>query len=397
MNVPKLRFKEFTEDWNKKTVSQICEVFGRIGYRGYTVNDIVSKEIGVLTLSPGNITSFNTIFSKNNDTYITKEKYEESPEIKVYNGDILFVKTGSTLGKFCYVENLNEPATINPQLIVINNPKLNPRFISLLLGVESFQKQIARTKIGGAVPTLTQQEFRNYIIHIPSSEEAKKISDFFMLMDKKIQLQQQKIDLLQEQKKGFLQKMFPKAGETQPEMRFKKFTGNWESRKLGEIATTTIGEFVIKTKQNDNNLYPVYNGGVTYTGKYDDYNNEGPKVVISARGANAGFVNIVNGKYWAGNSCYSVGVSDENKYNIEFLYQYIKRNQWLFTAYQQAANIPSVSKADVEKFEILYPCFEEQKKISTFFKQLDDTIALYQQKLDFYKEQKKGFMQQMFI
>ena len=129
-----------------------------------------------------------------------------------------------------------------------------------------------------------------------------------------------------------------------PKRRFKEFSDNWERNLIGEIANITIGEFVIKNKQSDNGLYPVYNGGVSYTGKYDEYNNKGPKVIISARGANAGFINIVNGYYWAGNSCYSVSLNKDSKYNINYLYYFMKNNQNIFTENQQAANIPSVSK-----------------------------------------------------
>ena len=181
-----------------------------------------------------------------------------------------------------------------------------------------------------------------------------------------------------------------------PAIRFKGFTDAWEERKLGEISKTTIGEFVIKTKQSDESPYPVYNGGRSYTGKYDEYNNDGPKIVISARGANAGFVNYVSGRYWAGNSCYSVSVTKDDEFSIGYLYQFIKYNQVLFTAYQQAANIPSVSKSDVEKFSIKYPTVLEQKKIESFFKQLDNTIALHQRKLLKLKNVKKAMLEKMF-
>lgn len=187
-----------------------------------------------------------------------------------------------------------------------------------------------------------------------------------------------------------------KASQKIPKLRFKGFTDGWEERKLGEISKTTIGEFVIKTKQSDESPYPVYNGGRSYTGKYDEYNNDGPKIVISARGANAGFVNYVSGRYWAGNSCYSVSVTKEDEFSIGYLYQFIKYNQVLFTAYQQAANIPSVSKSDVEKFSIKYPTVLEQKKIESFFKQLDNTIALHQRKLDQLNQLKEALLQQMF-
>ena len=183
-------------------------------------------------------------------------------------------------------------------------------------------------------------------------------------------------------KKSMLEKMFSKNGSSVPEIRFSGFTDDWEQRKLGEVSKTSIGKFVIKKKQNDNSPYPVYNGGTSYTGFYDDYNNEGNKILVSARGANAGFVNIVKTRYWAGNSCYSIDLTDKSDFDIDFIYQEMKRNQSRFIDNQQAANIPSVSKADVEKFEIVAPAFEEQKKIAECFTNLDRLITLHQRKLE---------------
>ena len=166
---------------------------------------------------------------------------------------------------------------------------------------------------------------------------------------------------------------------------------------MGEFSKTTIGEFVIKTKQNPNSKYPVYNGGVSYTGFYDDFNNNGHKIIVSARGANAGFINIINGKYWAGNSCYSIDIQSDN-YCIEYVYHFMKHKQHLFTDFQQAANIPSVSKKDVEEFLISYPkSKEEQTKIGNFFKQLDDTIALHQREFEKFKILRKAYLKHIFI
>ena len=182
----------------------------------------------------------------------------------------------------------------------------------------------------------------------------------------------------------------------QPEIRFAGFTDDWEQRKLEEFSKTTIGEFVIKTKQNPNSKYPVYNGGVSYTGFYDDFNNNGHKIIVSARGANAGFINIINGKYWAGNSCYSIDIQDN--YCIEYVYHFMKHKQHLFTDFQQAANIPSVSKKDVEEFLISYPkSKEEQTQIGNFFKQLDDTIALHQRELEKFKILKTSYLENIFL
>jgi type I restriction enzyme S subunit len=181
-----------------------------------------------------------------------------------------------------------------------------------------------------------------------------------------------------------------------PDIRFKGFEEEWEENKLGKIGETTIGEFVIKTRQNPNGLYPVYNGGKTYTGFYNEYNNEGNKIVISARGANAGFVNIVENRYWAGNSCYSIEIDRKKKFDVYFIYFLIKRNQNIFTGSQQAANIPSISKSDVEKFIINHPDYFEQTQIGSYFKELDSIIRLQEQKLEKITNLKKAMLEKMF-
>ena len=172
---------------------------------------------------------------------------------------------------------------------------------------------------------------------------------------------------------------------------------SWEQRKLGEISRTTIGEFVIRTKQNDNSPYPVYNGGTSFTGFYEEFNNEGNKIIISARGANAGFVNVVKTRYWAGNSCYSVDLLDKIHFDTDFIYHEMKRNQSRFLDNQQAANIPSVSKTDVEKFNIDLPQVDEQKRISKFFDQIDSLITLHQRQVEKLKNIKSALLEKMFV
>ena len=84
-----------------------------------------------------------------------------------------------------------------------------------------------------------------------------------------------------------------------------------EYKSIGEIANVSIGEFVRKDKQSDNAPYPVFNGGISNTGFYFEYNMTANKIIMSARGANAGFVNKVTTNYWAGNSCYSIDANQD--------------------------------------------------------------------------------------
>lgn len=207
--VPEVRFPGFTDAWEQRKLGEISELNGRIGFRGYTVKDIVSKEDGgILTFSPTNIIN-NSLEVKGANTYITKEKYEESPEIKVDNGDILFVKTGSTLGKSALVSELMEPATINPQIVIIRSSKHLIQFLSVQFITNYVQKQITAAKIGGAVPTLTEREIKKFKFYIPNDlDETRKIGQLFSKLDSLITLHQRKLEHLELMKKGLLQQMF---------------------------------------------------------------------------------------------------------------------------------------------------------------------------------------------
>jgi type I restriction enzyme S subunit len=124
-----------------------------------------------------------------------------------------------------------------------------------------------------------------------------------------------------------------------------------------------MGEFVHKDKQNPSAPYPVYNGGTTYTGFYDQYNTIGPKVIISARGA-AGFVNKVEGKFWAGNSCHVIEVKDENVLSWEYLYYALKSNENNLIGHQQkGGGVPAVSKVMISEISIPLPPIQIQKEI----------------------------------
>ena len=208
-SVPEIRFAGFTDDWEQRKLGDVCKMNGRIGFRGYTEKDIITKEAGgVLTFSPTNIIDNQlTIGVKN--TYITKEKYEESPEIMVKDGNILFVKTGSTLGKSALVTGVEEDCTVNPQMVVIKVEKELQKILSTLLTTDIVQSQIASVKIGGAVPTMTETELKNISFYIPASkEEQTQIGSYFKNLDTLITLHQRKLDTLQKLKKAMLQKMY---------------------------------------------------------------------------------------------------------------------------------------------------------------------------------------------
>ena len=208
-NIPEIRFKGFTDPWEQRKFGDTCKINGRIGFRGYTEKDIISKEAGgVLTFSPTNIVE-NKLTMECKNTYITRDKYEESPEIMVKNGDILFVKTGSTLGKSALVTRLEEDASINPQIVVMRVKEGTEAFMSNILITQGILKQVAAVRIGGAVPTMTETELKNFEYFAPTSDKEKmQIGTIFADIDHLITLHQRELEKLQNIKKSMLEKMF---------------------------------------------------------------------------------------------------------------------------------------------------------------------------------------------
>jgi len=157
-----------------KVLEEICEIRGRIGFRGYTREDQVAKGEGALTLTATNIV--NQRIDYNNNTYITWAKYYESPEIMVKNGDIIVCQRGS-IGKVAIVENLNEEATINPQLLLLKNIKCNNRYLIHYMLSKFFQDSLNRIIGFGTIQMIAQKDLKGLQICIlPDNEQQRIVS-----------------------------------------------------------------------------------------------------------------------------------------------------------------------------------------------------------------------------
>ena len=198
---------QIPEEWEVSKLEQYVDIFGRIGFRGYTTNDIVNEGEGAISYSPSNIIDYSVI--DNNNTYISWSKYDESPEIQIKTGDVLYVKTGSSYGKAGIVNKLSNKATINPQLVVLK-PKKNTdsRLINYFLN-SSVGKDQSELIVGGStIPTITQESIKKMIFPKMSFEEQQKIADFLdkktIQIDKLIQIKNQQIENINKQRQTLI-------------------------------------------------------------------------------------------------------------------------------------------------------------------------------------------------
>ena len=164
---------EGKEGVEMKMLGEVCEIKGRIGFRGYTREDQVAPGEGALSLSPGNIVNGKMDYS--DSTYISWKKYEESPEIMVYEGDVLFCKTGSTVGKVAVANDIPYKATINPQLVVLKDVRIGPKYLYFYLTTPYIQKVVKALAGVGSVPNISQAKLGELKILLPSLSEQSRI------------------------------------------------------------------------------------------------------------------------------------------------------------------------------------------------------------------------------
>lgn len=195
----------FKSNIKYKELGKLCLIKGRIGFRGYTKNDFVEFKKGAISLSPGDIKDNQLHFD--NCSYISWDKYEQSPEIVVECGDILLCKTGSTVGKTAIVQELPWKATINPQFVILKNVELNNKYLFYALCLPCTQIEIKRLAGVGSVPNVSQAKLAKVKIPIPSLDKQQEIVDKLDTFEALISNIKQEIELRQKQYEYYREKL----------------------------------------------------------------------------------------------------------------------------------------------------------------------------------------------
>ena len=175
-------------EWKEVRLGDVCEIYGRIGFRGYTTNDLVdTPKEGAISLSPKNI--INGELNLEQCTYIKWDKYYESPEIMINPNEIIITKTGSSVGRTTFVRRVVHPMTLNPQLVVLKNISENAEFLSYYIKSAFFQSVLKSIVVGSAIPTLSQKNLANLIINVPKEvDDQHRITSILSSLDRKIEL-----------------------------------------------------------------------------------------------------------------------------------------------------------------------------------------------------------------
>ncbi|MDT2576126.1 restriction endonuclease subunit S [Lactococcus petauri] len=410
--VPELRFKGFTDEWEERKFDE-CFNFPvstnslSRALLNYDEGDIKSVHYGDILIK------YPAILNIKNDKipYITGGKLEKYKSSLLENGDLIFADAAEdeTVGKAVEVNGLTEENLVAGLHTIVARPKDKKAefFLGYYINSNTYHRQLLRLIQGSKVSSISKGNLQKTLVSFPKDfEEQQKIGSFFKQLDDTIALHQHKLDLLKEQKKGYLQKMFPKNGAKVPELRFAGFADDWEDRKLIEVADYRNGKAHEKDISEYGDYIVVNSKFVSTNGLVKKYSDE---MIAPLSKNEIAFVlsDVPNGRAIARTFL----INEDNKYSLNqriagitphadtnsyFLHSLMNRNHY-FLRFDDGVSQTNLSKKEVEKWVEFYPSYEEQQKIGAFFKHLDDTIALHQRKLDLLKEQKKGFLQKMFV
>ena len=387
---PQLRFKGFTDDWEDRNLKDILREFSTKSKIENEYRVLSSTNVG-MEFRDGRVSGTSNLGYK-----------------IIKNGDLVLSPQNLWLGNI----NINNIGTglVSPSYKTFNFTDIDSSFIKPQLRTPKMLEEYKNSSTQGASVVRRNLEIDSFYqikIATPSIKEQEKIGSFFKHLDSTISLHQRKLDLLKEQKKGYLQKMFPKNGEKVPELRFEGFTDAWELRKLNEVSDIYDGTHQTPKYQDDGVMFlSVENIKTLTSNKF--ISREAFEVefkirpqrgdVLMTRIGDIGTANVVETDedlaYYV-----SLALFKSEELNPYFLQAsiyapFVQDQIWKRTLH--IAFPKKINKNEIGQVPINVPTLAEQTKIGSFFKQLDNTITLHQRKLDKLKSVKQAYLSEMF-
>jgi len=385
---PEVRFSGFTDDWKQHKLGELTTSYSggtpSAGNSSYYQGDIPFIRSGEIN-------------SSKTELFLTVDGLSNSSAKLVEVGDILYALYGATSGEVG-ISKIN--GAINQAILAIKPIEgYESQFIMQWLKLQ--KQKIIDKYLQGGQGNLSGSIVKDLLLKIPDLEEQQKIGLFFKQLDDTIALHQRKLELLKEQKKGFLQKMFPKNGSNVPEIRFNGYTADWEQRKLGEEVQISMGQSPNSENYTANpNDYILVQGNAdmkdghvvprVWTKQVTKQAEKGD-LILSVR-APVGDIGKTDYDVVLGRG---VAAIKGNEFIFHQLGKMKSTGYW--TRYSTGSTFESINSNDIKDAEIRVPVENEQIQIGKFFNHLDNIITLHQRKLELLKEMKKAFLQKMFV
>lgn len=406
-NMPQIRYQNYEDNWD---VEKLINIFGTIRNAFVGTATPYYVENGNFYLESNNVK--NGKINYNSQIFINDEFYEKQRDKWLKTNDIVMVQSGHVGHTAVIPEELNNTAA--HALIVFTDYKkeVNPHFLNYQFQSNGKRKELDLISTGNTIKHILASEMKNFKMDFPTSEEQSAIGSLFRTLDNLLASYKDNLANYQSLKATMLSKMFPKAGQTVPEIRLDGFDGEWNLIKLGDfcdlITKGTTGKsqseqgkinFVKVENLKDNEIYPVVKiseeehfGSLKRSILYEG------DVLFSIAGT-LGRTAIVRNNILPANTNQALAIIRGYKLDAYFLLvvlsgevvkDYIRKNPTVGAQ-------PNLSLEQVSSLKIKIPSLEEQQAIGTYFSNLDNLINSHQEKITQLETLKKKLLQDMFI
>lgn len=408
--LPKLRFPEFqgSDAWQQKPMAQAYSFMSNNSLSRDKLNYVSGA---IKNVHYGDIhTKFSALFDITKETVPFVNESELVQGFRLQNdcaeGDVIFADASEDLediGKCIEVVRLNGERVVSGLHTILARPRSGTfatGFGAYLFRSEHVRKQIKKEAQGAKVLGLSATRLAKIELPLPpTKDEQQKIAECLSTLDELIGAESQKLDALKAHKKGLMQQLFPREGETLPRLRFPEFQDapEWQEKEVGEVFTVTRGQVLamprVSETKSQNAPYPVYSSQTKHSGLcgfYSEFLYE-DAITWTTDGANAGDVNFRSGKFYCTNVC-GVLLSSDGYANpfVAALLNSVARKHVSYVGN------PKLMNGVMAKIVIPFPSVPEQQRIASCLSSLDDLITAQSDKLEALKTHKKGLMQQLF-
>lgn len=401
--VPEIRFKGFSGEWREKELNNEVEFFSGLTY---SPSDV--RKTGTLVLRSSNVKNGQLLQVDN--VYVNPEVVNCSNVIK---GDVIVVvRNGSKslIGKHALVTSYMDNTVIGAFMTGIRSKQ--SKFINALLDTNKFNAEVEKN-LGATINQITTGSFKRMRFAFPTDIEQTTIGNYLQKLDSLINQHQQKHDKLNNIKKAMLEKMFPKQGETVPEIRFKGFSGAWLNNSIGEICGSTFGGGTPSTHEKS-----FWQGNIPWIQSSDiedgNVSSVNAKKHITKIAVNMSATKLISGNSIAIVTRVGVGklslMKDKFATSQDFLSLSDLKVDAQFSAYAiwkqlqtekeqvQGTSIKGITKEELLSKTINFPKSKlEQTAIGNYFQKLDTLINQHQQQITKLNNIKQACLNKMFI
>ena len=375
LNVPHLRFPEFSGEWEKCKLGDIATGFDYGMNAAAKPFDGENKYIRI------------TDIDEASSTYIDKDIVSPDGTLTenylVNDRDILLARTGASTGKSYLYRKSDGKLYYAGFLIRANVTKHNPYFVFSQLHTHRYWSWVSIMSARSGQPGINSQEYSSFPVYVTSLREEEKISALLSLIDERIATQNKIIEDLKLLKSAIAETVF------------NNMKGHLTTN-LSTICNIVKGKQVNGEELSEKGKYYVMNGGITPSGYYDQCNTPDNTISISEGGNSCGYVQYNKSSFWSGGHCYTLqditcGV------DIQYLFHYLKRYESNIMNLRIGTGLPNIQKKDLENFRIELPPSNVQKEIATCLTAIEHKILVEINWLDSVQKEKKHLLRQMFI